>query len=105
MILIFPSFSLAWQPLGGSNPWESTEREKQFDLTTWNVDVFVESASTLFHQLDWVEVMNQLDQPDFIVNDVTGFHMILSIFKQACPVSICTALCGVCVVGSMGDFV
>ena len=50
---------------------------------TWNLEVFVSAVTSMAPKINWVDVMHNLDQPDFAIADWKGFQLILNTYKLA----------------------
>lgn len=51
--------------------------------TTWNLDVFIAAIASMCPKLDWLNVMHNLDFPEFQILDLQGFQLIVSAFTKA----------------------
>ncbi|CAM6118665.1 unnamed protein product [Calypogeia fissa] len=64
-------------------------------LTTWDVDVVLETLKQLAPDLNWVTVMENLDQDGFFLPDQKAFATFMSIFKRSCQENYpIQAICG-----------
>jgi len=52
-------------------------------LMTWDVQVFVQVIQTTYPNLDWHQVMAELDMPNFMVKDAAALHVITSAWEAA----------------------
>ncbi|XP_071959089.1 CCR4-NOT transcription complex subunit 1-like isoform X2 [Antedon mediterranea] len=66
------------QLLPGSNTWndgkDKSEQSKQ--VTTWNIEMFVEAVRDLAPHINFHDVINGLDYPGFIVKDVQCLRLL-----------------------------
>lgn len=49
---------------------------------SWNLEVFVQTLKELYPNLNWKEIILQLDHPDFLVKDRQGLNIIFSILRS-----------------------
>jgi CCR4-NOT transcription complex subunit 1 len=70
---------------GPSSPlWEKEKpQELPATATTWMTDIFVDVVKEQAPHLNWQEVMVSLDHPGFVVKDVDGLRVILSVYRRA----------------------
>lgn len=62
---------------------ESSKWDSKTSAKTWNINVFVETISELYKNIDWNLVIANLDNPNFQLLDQKGFNFIISLFKKA----------------------
>ncbi|XP_013136530.1 PREDICTED: CCR4-NOT transcription complex subunit 1 isoform X2 [Papilio polytes] len=67
------------------NFWTNHEAKKE-GIThghgeTWNAEIFVQTLKELASNLNWKEVILQLDHPEFIVPDRQGLSLLFSILR------------------------
>ncbi|KAL6569340.1 hypothetical protein OROMI_013854 [Orobanche minor] len=64
-------------------------------LNSWNVEVLVESIKQLAPGINWVNVMEKLDQDGFYIPNEAAFSFFISVYKHACqdPFPL-NAICG-----------
>ncbi|XP_058104447.1 uncharacterized protein LOC131248268 isoform X2 [Magnolia sinica] len=53
-------------------------------LSSWNVDVLVDSIKELAPEIDWRSVMENLDHEGFYFPDEKAFSLFMSIYAKAC---------------------
>ncbi|XP_072963541.1 uncharacterized protein [Typha angustifolia] len=53
-------------------------------LSTWNIDVLVDSINQLAPKTNWKYVMENLDHEGFNVPDEAAFSILMSIYNRAC---------------------
>ncbi|KAK1304862.1 hypothetical protein QJS10_CPB11g00341 [Acorus calamus] len=53
-------------------------------LSSWNVDILVDSIKQLVPELDWIRVMENLDHDGFYIPDEGAFSLLMSIYAYAC---------------------
>ena len=51
--------------------------------SSWNVELFVDVLKDLLPSLNWVQVIQELDHPGFVVKDPKGLQMIVYAFIKA----------------------
>ncbi|EPS67619.1 hypothetical protein M569_07155, partial [Genlisea aurea] len=54
------------------------------NLSTWNVDVLVDSINQLAPGTDWINVMESLDHEGFYIPNEMAFSFLMSVYKCAC---------------------
>jgi CCR4-NOT transcription complex subunit 1 len=64
-------------------------------LSSWNVDVLLDSIKQLAPGINWVKVVENMDYEGFCIPDEKAFSLFMSIYKKACqdPFPI-FAVCG-----------
>lgn len=66
------------------NFWMSHEAKKEpaaHPHSEWNAEVFVQTLKELASNLNWKEVILQLDHPEFFVPDRTGLSLLFTILR------------------------
>lgn len=53
-------------------------------LSSWNIDVLLDSIKQLAPQINWVSVMESLDQEGFYLPDQKAFSILMSIYEKTC---------------------
>jgi CCR4-NOT transcription complex subunit 1 len=69
------------EPVQG--PWSGIVSESKSRKVTWDTDVFVAVILQYAPTLDWAGTMKFLDFPEFLVNELRGFEILLEIFRKA----------------------
>ncbi|VVC86298.1 unnamed protein product [Leptidea sinapis] len=65
------------------NFWVNHEAKKEASLPCdgWNAEIFVQALKELASNLNWKEVILQLDHPEFIVLDRQGLNLLFTILR------------------------
>lgn len=66
------------------NFWMSHDSKKDgisHSIDSWNAEVFVQTLKDLASNLNWKEVILQLDHPEFIVPDQQGLSLLFTILR------------------------
>ncbi|CAG8523976.1 14374_t:CDS:10, partial [Acaulospora morrowiae] len=63
----------------GENAWGQSPNAENDQ--TWNIEIFTTTLTDLQPHIDWNKVIEKLDYPEFVVNDVKGLEIILSAYK------------------------
>jgi len=53
-------------------------------LSSWNIDVLLDSIKQLAPEINWVSVMESLDQEGFYLPDQKAFSILMSIYGKTC---------------------
>lgn len=53
-------------------------------LSSWNIDVLLDSIKQLAPEINWVSVMESLDQKGFYLPDQKAFSILMSIYGKTC---------------------
>ncbi|XP_062201118.1 uncharacterized protein LOC133903692 isoform X2 [Phragmites australis] len=53
-------------------------------LTTWNIDVLVDSINEIAPQTNWTHVTENLDHEGFNIPDEAAFCLLMSVYSRAC---------------------
>lgn len=62
---------------GNGSLWnDNKEKPEAGQITTWNIDVFIQVLHEMNPSLDWKEVIYELDHPGFILKDKQGFKLL-----------------------------
>lgn len=88
--------SPTWQAYlqASKNETDSKDEAKGSEgIKKWRIDIFVQVVKDLFPRLDWTEVYQSLDRPQFLVDSSEGFVLFLEVYNLATknrpfPVSI-----------------
>ncbi|CAA0842704.1 transcription regulators [Striga hermonthica] len=72
---VFAAFRSA---LGGNNDLDPPS------LTSWNVEVLVESIKQLTPGVNWISVMEKLDHEGFYIPNEAAFSLFMSVYRHAC---------------------
>ncbi|KAJ1296292.1 hypothetical protein BS78_01G288700 [Paspalum vaginatum] len=83
------TYSMFLSAFGNSQTVDSSH------LTSWNIDVLVDSINEIAPGTNWAHVIENLDHEGFNIPDEAAFHLLMSIYSRACkdpfPVH---AICG-----------
>ncbi|CAA0820384.1 transcription regulators [Striga hermonthica] len=72
---VFAAFCSA---LGGNNVLDTST------LSSWNVEVLVESIKQLAPGINWINVMENLDHEGFYIPNEAAFSFFMSVFRHGC---------------------
>ncbi|GER44883.1 transcription regulators [Striga asiatica] len=72
---VFAAFCSA---LGGNNDLDTSS------LSSWNVEVLVESIKQLAPGINWINVMENLDHEGFYIPNEAAFSFFMSVFRHGC---------------------
>lgn len=64
-----------------SNRSTSVEQAPQ----TWNIDIFIDLMKELVPNLNWMQVVQELDHPGFLIKDVKGLRTIVYAYFKSAP--------------------
>ncbi|XP_077294792.1 CCR4-NOT transcription complex subunit 1 isoform X2 [Arctopsyche grandis] len=91
-----PTFSSDNAPLQTpGNFWISRDSIKKDPIghgsqDSWNVEVFVQALKELFPNLNWTDVVFQLDHPEFLIKDRQGLFLLISALRMGLQISFLT---------------
>nr|CAB3500171.1 unnamed protein product [Digitaria exilis] len=72
------TYSIFLSAFGNSQTIDSSQ------LTTWNIDVLLDSINEIAPGTNWAHVMENLDHDGFNIPDEAAFRLLMSIYSRAC---------------------